>query len=195
MKKEPLAWAVWFCLAWLGVFWLADHENQPGASAMAPVRWPACSQLSLSHHRPLLLVFLHPRCPCSRACLNELNRLSSRYPGSYDLTVVIGLPGRLAARDAEEMLVSIRRIPQARTYLDTGLEECRRFGCYTSGQALLYSAQGRLRYQGGLTGWRAHEGENLSQQILADCLQTSAAGISSRPVYGCGLRRDEFCGR
>ena len=38
-------------------------------------RWPPSSQIPLDQTSPTLLLFLHPRCPCSRSSLAELERL------------------------------------------------------------------------------------------------------------------------
>src|SRR6266481_530299 len=65
---------------WLGalgvtlpVLW--SYESAPGEGAGAPARWPSDSRIPLDRTRPTLLVFLHPRCPCSRATATELERL------------------------------------------------------------------------------------------------------------------------
>jgi len=187
------AWILWLCAVWLGLFALADHEFQPGASALAPARWPAASKLPFAKRHPLLLLFLHTRCPCSQACLSELQRLRVRSPRSFDLLVVVGLPGQLDASDITKRLERLWGIPRSEVFLDPGLQETSRFGSYTSGQSLLYSSSGRLRYQGGLTGSRGHEGENSNAAALLALLSEEGPGLTARPVYGCGLRQEEFC--
>ncbi|MBS2038943.1 RedB protein [bacterium] len=193
MRRQKYLWVLWLGLAWLGILGLADHECRPALSARAPAHWPVASKLHFSRRSPILLLFLHPGCPCSRACLAELRKVRLRSPRAFDLMVVIGLPGQMDVADAAGMMERVRSIDGSRVFLDKGLPETSRFGCYTSGQALLYSRSGRLRYQGGLTGSRGHEGDNANSEALLAALAADGPGIAAAPVFGCGLRKEEFC--
>ena len=65
--------------------------------------------------------------------------------------------------------------------------EAARFGAKTSGQALLYAADGRLLFHGGLTPSRGHEGDNEGLRRVTAILDGKAARDES-PVFGCSLR-------
>src|SRR5262245_47226030 len=41
----------------------------------ASFHWPAGAQIRLAGDRPTILFFMHPKCPCTRASLAELERL------------------------------------------------------------------------------------------------------------------------
>jgi hypothetical protein len=61
------------------------------------------------------------------------------------------------------------------------------FHANTSGQTMLYDASGNLRFKGGITGARAHEGENFGLDSLLAALQPSARSVAMAPVFGCSL--------
>jgi hypothetical protein len=67
--------------------------------------------------------------------------------------------------------------------------EAERFGAFTSGQVLYYDAQRHLRFAGGITGSRGHEGDNKGRQALRHLIQTGAADRASTFVFGCALQR------
>jgi hypothetical protein len=71
LKKSALAWAVlgalWFGGVAAGLGWLASYASRPGATGRAPATWPETSAIPRDPGRPTLLLFVHPRCSCSRA--------------------------------------------------------------------------------------------------------------------------------
>jgi hypothetical protein len=72
---------------------------------------------------------------------------------------------------------------------DDGGVESQRFGALSSGQALLYGADGRLLFAGGITESRGHQGDNAGESAIAALvLGAGRSGqSSSTPVYGCPL--------
>ena len=75
---------------------------------------------------------------------------------------------------------------------DAGGGESRRFGALTSGHVLLYGRDGRLLYNGGVTGGRGHEGANAGLS-LAEKLLRSGGEPASQPIYGCALNDPRDC--
>lgn len=65
--------------------------------------------------------------------------------------------------------------------------EAKRFGAFTSGQALLYDAQGQLRFSGGITDSRGHEGDNAGREAIEAILAGKTATTTLTDVFGCGL--------
>ena len=78
--------------------------------------------------------------------------------------------------------------PEARIVFDRDGAEARRFGALTSGTVLVYDAQGRERFRGGITDRRGGEQDNPGLQRLASAL-TGARLTHGRPtpVFGCPL--------
>ena len=169
----------WLLLLVLGMAALAFHGSQPGEAADAPPEWPTASRLQRAVGQPTLLLFAHPECPCTRASLAELARLLVRCPGLRASVVL--RPGPAIS------------LPRGVTAVqDEGLAETARFGAFTSGQVLLYGTDGRLRFAGGITGSRGHEGDNDGADAVARAV-TGGSGLSGGPVFGCRLGNDEFC--
>ena len=61
----------------LGMLWLGAviggfaaaliHEQTPAASHDVVAHWPAQTVCVPPHDKPMLVVFIHPKCPCTRA--------------------------------------------------------------------------------------------------------------------------------
>jgi hypothetical protein len=66
--------------------------------------------------------------------------------------------------------------------------EADRFGSKTSGEVLLYDAYGGLRFQGGITPARGHEGDNLGKSTVASIVRGEPTDVGHSPVFGCVIR-------
>jgi hypothetical protein len=65
----------WRLAITVGMILVGAYTARPGDAGAVPARWPAGGTVRLDGRRPTLLIFLHPRCPCSRASLDELGRI------------------------------------------------------------------------------------------------------------------------
>jgi hypothetical protein len=167
---------------------MVDYETTPGATAPAYSAWPAGSRLNRDPARPTLVMFVHPRCPCSRASLNELTALLSRCEGRVAVQIVFFKPaGFDDGWERTGLFETAQRTPGALVFCDEGGVEAVRFGVTISGQSLLYAPDGELLFQGGLTRSRGHEGDNLGRAALASFITTGMADRSRSPVFGCAL--------
>lgn len=198
MKKSALAWtalgALWFGGVAAGLGWLASFASRPGASGRAPATWPETSAIAREPGRPTLLLFVHPRCACSRASVAELAELLARAADRPATRVLFLRPDGVAPGWEEtELWRDAQRLPAASVLRDDGGAEARRFGALTSGQAQLYGADGRLLFAGGLTASRGHRGESLGRDSLLALLNHGTPPAAATPVFGCELfgRGDE----
>lgn len=185
---------VWAAAVFTGLLVLVDHATAPGAAALAPQSWPAESALTRDGRRPTLVALLHPQCPCSRATAAELQRLAARLPDRLAIDVVLLEPAAgEASWDEGAMRAALAGLPGARVYDDPGGVESTRFGARTSGQVLLYDAGGALRFAGGITPARAHEGSTYGADAIVDAvladtpLDGLAPHTATSPVFGCSL--------
>jgi hypothetical protein len=173
-----------------GFLALTAFDSAPGVEARPPFYWPPKTGLGNDFSRPQLLMFVHPRCACTTASLAGLETLSAEHqPFPADLTFVMYRAG--AVDDDGALPRHARVLPASRIYADEFGKEAARFRVRTSGTVLLYSAAGRLLFQGGITGSRGHEGGNFGLAELSGLL-TSAPPLLSDPVvsrvFGCAIQ-------
>jgi hypothetical protein len=133
-------------------------------------------------------MFVHPKCPCSRASVAELGRLVARVKRPFAASVVFVKPGGSDGDwSGSGLRESIAAIPGVAIVTDEDGAEAARFGAETSGACVLYDARGRLEFTGGITSMRGHEGDSFGQERMVALLNGETADRGSSPVYGCGL--------
>ena len=183
----PIVLIVWIAAVASGFYWLELRAAVPTPPASAPHNWPDSSSLRLAADRPTLLVFLHPHCPCSRASLEGLARLLVNSP---DVSVtVVCLSNAAAGTDWHQTSLwrTAARLPGVERIADRNGSEARHFGADVSGRTLLYSAEGRLLFEGGLTPARGHVGDNLGSRTLREWISTGHSQATAGPAFGCEL--------
>lgn len=182
-----LAIAGWLVLVGAGMKFLVDYQSRAGVPAHAPAQWPRSTRIAMTAGEPMLLLFVHPHCPCTRATLGELARVlartGGRLPAAVEFVVPPGEDPRWARTDLWQ---SATAIPGVRVGIDQDGAEARRFGSATSGQVLVYDTVGRLRFSGGITAGRGHAGDNAGGDAVVS-LVSHGTGERSTPVYGCAL--------
>lgn len=136
-----------------------------------------------------LKLFIHPRCPCSRATLVELARLTTELRQPVLITVSFFRPAEYEESWARtELRRTAEQIPGVRIELDEGGRAARHHGATHSGHALLFDPRGRLRFSGGITAGRGHEGPNAGSHAIRSLLGGETAVLDSAPVFGCPLQ-------
>jgi hypothetical protein len=143
--------------------------------------------IARADHGQTLMMFLHPRCPCSRASLRELDRLLGAAPKALTaIVVMIEPPGAGQGWAETDLLASAKAIAGVRVIVDERGQIAERFGARTSGEVGLYDEQGRLLFQGGITPARGHEGDSLGREAILLLVRHQPAGSCS-PAFGCPL--------
>ena len=179
---------LWFGALLFGLFAAAGWEARPGRSGPALPAWPQDSSIPRVDGDSTLLVFAHPRCPCTRATLGELARVLARAPDRLEALVVFAIPkGATKEWETTELRKQAEEIPRVAVRIDRDGVEARRFGVRTSGDTLLFDPEGRLRFHGGITGSRGHEGDNSGRDAVLAALRGSASAPTTSPVFGCPL--------
>ena len=202
MKPVPVRRVVYVVIgtAWAaavgtGLWLLWGYAGSAGAPATPPAAWPGGSVVRRSAGLPTLVLLAHPRCPCSRATVEELARLMAECHGRLTATVLMLRPaGVPAGWERTGLWDAAAAIPGASVVCDEQGRESRRFGATTSGQAILYGADGGLLFAGGITESRGHGGDNAGRSAVAALvlghefdggIVGGAAAVT--PVYGCPL--------
>jgi hypothetical protein len=179
----------------LGALW--HYKMMPGVSASTPLVWPRDTHIVANPGTPTLVLFAHPKCPCTRASLTELRGLLSRFGGQVTSYVTFLHPHETRQDwSRTDSWSDANSIPGVYVLPDADGEEATRFGVTTSGHVVLYSARGKLLFSGGITPTRGHVGESPQLQRLVRMLEsetgtrrpTEASTLVSAPVFGCPLQ-------
>jgi hypothetical protein len=194
---EPLSsrWraiATILCVVWVsviaaGMAWMVRFESSPGAPPQSPASWPA--QAGVARGRAYTLVMsAHPRCPCTRASLDELAVVMAASGSRMTARVLFFVPeGATREWWETDLWQKAAAIPAVTPVVDRGGTLQRVFGAETSGSVAVYDGAGRLQFNGGLTAARGQRGENPGRLSLISLLETGAAARMT-PVFGCPLR-------
>lgn len=165
---------------------LEAHALKVGAPASPPERVADAAAAGR------VLVFLHPRCPCSRATVAELARIWPRAGGRASLVAYVLADAALGASGpGTELWDRVAAVPGATVEADRGGLRAREHGVETSGTVLCYGPDGALRFDGGITASRGHEGANASAAALLERVLDPRLPRVSAPVFGCALGADE----
>jgi hypothetical protein len=183
-----IAVLLWIPTVAYGLRILLEYSNSPGSLAAPPVEWPTNTGIRPRKDLATLLVFAHPRCPCSRSTIGELALIMARCRGKVDAFVIFYVPRSESDSWAGTDLWSdAANIPGVRAIHDPGGLETRRFHASTSGQALLYNSGARLVFNGGITAARGHFGANDGVDAVISILEEGTARRNTAPVFGCSL--------
>jgi hypothetical protein len=180
---------VWLIAVAVGFGKLWAYASTPAPQTTAAAEWPARTTLSRLDGRPTLVMFAHPQCPCSRASVAELAKLVARTPATATIHVVFYRPpSEPHGWERTSLWRAAEAIPTVRVSVDPGGVEATRFGALASGQTYFYDAGGALRFNGGITAARGHEGDNAGRQALETILTHGTPSASQTRVFGCALR-------
>lgn len=184
-------------LAWMGAvgagierIW--NYASTPGMSSSAPRAWPGSSLISPHAGRATLVMFVHPRCSCTRASLQELQGILNRSRAAPAVWILLLDPLSAGSDwDRTPIADAARRIGNATVVTDAVGAEAARFGASTSGHVVIYDSSGRLQFSGGITGARGHVGDNDGRRSVLTLLRNDQAHLHRHPVFGCGFHDPE----
>ncbi len=166
---------------------IGRFETTPGRQAAALASWPAKSRILPAHDRWTLVMLMHPHCGCTRASIEELERIIEMSGASMQTYVLVYRPAEFQSGwEKTDVLDAAAKLPRTRIVIDADGQEARLFGGFTSGQTYLYDAQGKLRFSGGITSLRGHAGINRGSMDIVDIVHAKATQ-SAHPVFGCAI--------
>jgi hypothetical protein len=192
MPRRTLVILALSALTWVGCiaagFAAIQRYANTAGIAGATERLP--DEVLASHRRPdrpLLVMAVHPLCPCTEASLAELGELLARSAGRCDALVLEYSPSSPVPGwrpTAAQRTLSGIPIP---VLADRDGALAARLGAHTSGHVALADANGAIRFRGGLTIARGHRGRSPAQDAILNVIAGKPAALTSAPVYGCGL--------
>ncbi len=176
-----IAFGCWLAALVGGVGFLSAHQFTPGQSGPAPRQLSEAETGTKRAERPRVMMFVHPHCPCSPVSLRNFAKAVAGTGAEAIIYVTAEDPaatpnGRVA------------RVCAAELRADPDGAVAKRFGAMTSGHVLLYGADGRLVFEGGITDGRGHEGDNPGLRAVTARLSGTENEPVSFPVFGCPLQ-------
>jgi hypothetical protein len=192
--SRVVVWGV-VALLWLGgisggMWALWAYSAAPGQAAGATDNWPAEVSFPRAPGQATLVMLLHPHCPCSRASVHQLAEIMARSGQTVRAYALFVRPeGCPPGWERGDLWDTAAAIPGVTPLCDQAGADARRFGAFTSGQVLLYNANGQCRFSGGITAARgeADRDDPGVERIVAFLQGGVAPPAESLPVYGCPL--------
>jgi hypothetical protein len=185
--RTQLLFVAWLLACGGGIYGLSREAGQSATNASAPITWPVSARVPHAGGRATLVLFAHSRCACTRATIRELERLVARTKDhAADVLIVLSGP----AGDGPTSIGALARGVVGANVVEDDGSEATRFGVKASGQVLVYGGDGRLRFNGGITPSRGHEGDSRGAELALRAL-TSSPPSSSADVFGCGIATKE----
>jgi hypothetical protein len=192
-RRVPrLVVATWLLLCSAGYGLLMVHGVTPGAVGPTLETLPASlgEQLQATAGSPLVLLCAHPQCPCLPSTLGELRAALTSRPDAQ-VRLLVYTPTTPTANWSQATTAALREgLPHAQVVEDPDGAMAWALGARTSGHVFVYDHH-RLRFSGGVTGGRAHHGDNAGRRSLARVLENPDAESATPAVFGCPLRADE----
>jgi len=180
--------AIWVIMVGIGMSSLWNYQITPAEKTESPKQWPAYSLIKRNPARPALVMFAHPRCPCTRASICELALLMTHCGEHVDASVLFFTSPKFETGwEKTDLWHSAAAIPGVTVACDPEGLEAKKFRSTTSGYVVLYDAKGQLMFQGGITGSRGHAGENVGRSLIEAILMNKTTGTKKAFVYGCPL--------
>jgi len=184
------AMLVWGGAIVIGMLGLVRYQMTPGPQQQnTPRRWPAgTGGIARMPGRFTLVMTLHPQCPCSRASLHELSQLMTRAGGQVDAHILFVQPRGAPADWCDgDLWNQAKDIPGVNVSVDDDAKDAAVFGATTSGQVIVYDPSGAIRFSGGITDSRGHDGDNAGFSAILELIRRGKTAVSTTPVYGCSL--------
>lgn len=189
---------LWCGACTLGFLHANAYSATPGQSRPAPSIFPSDGGVALAPEQSTLILFLHPRCSCSLATLDQLEVLLARLGENRPrVGVLMFIPGGAGQDWTESKLWERARALADVVETDEGGWKGRRFGAYTSGACALYGADGKLLYSGGVTDSRGHAGASEGGSAIVAILSGQPSEKRFASTFGCQIseedKRDSIC--
>lgn len=188
--------SLWFCIVVLGIWEMAVYKSTPGRTGKDHTTWPVDSRIQREVKRSSLVLFLHPKCPCSRATLGELERLLPVLKNRTQVYIEFVLPegkSEIWGQDTlwERATALARIVGGIGVRFDKSGREADLFGAQTSGHVFLYDVLGNLKYSGGITSDRGHMGDSAGRiAILAWIGGQTSRQVARADAFGCSLKEE-----
>lgn len=181
--KIILATWLFAVLGGLAAFWW--KSTRPALAETPPLKTEA---LHLDSQNETLVLFIHPRCQCTKASAHELGHLEQKVKSAFNVRVVAYYPENESKEWADTALLdSLRALPRTLVIYDQGGKLSYSLGARSSGYTMLFNSKGQLQFRGGLTESRGHIGESQGGRSIAALIEGREPEARVTPHFGCSL--------
>lgn len=180
---------IWIAAVGVGFRQMYNYEYKTGSAVQEANQWPAGTDILPNKHLYRLVMVAHPKCPCTRASIGELELIMAKGQGRVDAYVLFIKPDEVDEHWVETDLFNrVAQIPGVHVIVDQDAQEAQLFGATTSGQTFLYDQQGKLLFSGGITASRGHSGDNVGRATITALIHGQQPTVKHTPFFGCLLK-------
>ncbi len=190
-KKLITLIVVWSIAIICGMSSIIGYSNTPGEESFPPNVLLKEAPVSFNDNHYQLLMFIHPKCPCTRSSIRELTRFITSCPENITITFFCFVPSDKSDKNKNwlntDIVKSAQAIPHSIVISDVNGKWAKSFDAKTSGHVLLYHPDGNLLFSGGITAGRGHEGDNPGRTFITHAVKNKGSKSSQCLVYGCPI--------
>jgi hypothetical protein len=189
-KRFYLAILLWLALASAGILFVLQYDFTP--ATLIKTASSLHRRLCKDCHPYELYVFLHPYCPCSSATLHELEALSNRLEKEGNTKVKIKIVFFKPGGDIKEWKKSslwahANKLKNVDIIIDQEGKLIKHYQAETSGETMLFDADGNCLFDGGITISRGHEGDAPGKEYIYRLVSNKRINELKSPIFGCPI--------
>ena len=136
-----------------------------------------------------IVMALHPKCPCTRRSLDELQSLLGIAPEKTHCTFLVGLPSSKSKTWMDtDTVATASGLPNVDIITDQDSARAKSLGLSRSGESLVINDAGQVVFQSGITAGRSCKMRNPSSDAVSEFLLHGTCPAITTPMFGCPLR-------
>lgn len=183
-----MAFAAWGLALFSGLLAITAYASRPGQQGVANPVWPKDSLINRSSASPTVVLFLHPKCPCSRSTVRELEAALEGCGAVVNLQVGFYCPTSETDQwTRTDLRAFVEYLCPGCSFVDHAGHEAHLFAAKTSGHTAVYSHSGKRLFSGGITSSRGHEGANFGSEAMMAAIDGRTVVHQETPVFGCPI--------
>lgn len=184
----PCIVTVWAAVLLVGGYVFTGYSLVSLTENNSVSTWPTDSILAVGDGEFHAVLFVHPKCVCSRATFAELDRVLIRAESAVRISCVFYCPADQPVNWVHDQLWDLAgKLENCSRMIDSDGKEARRFGVQVSGHIMLFNRSNEQVFSGGITSSRGHAGDNLGGKLLTAFLNHKNPSGIQPPPFGCRL--------
>ncbi len=136
-----------------------------------------------------VVMAVHPKCPCTRSTLAELERLLGTESTTTRCVFLVSMPSEMPMSWLDSGTTKLAMgIPNARIVVDVDAKRAQRLGLKNSGEILIVQPDGTVSFSGGITSGRTCSQENPGSVAVASLFRGDSIHAITTPTFGCPIK-------